>query len=48
MLVIALTEDIKTILNSINENAEIEQNQVKLLEQIYDTLEFHSTAKRCS
>lgn len=46
MLVISATQDIKTSLNSVNGNAEYEQNELKLLEKVYGTLEFHSTVKR--
>lgn len=46
MVVTSLTEDIKIILNSINENAKFKRNRLKLSKEIYNALEFHATAMR--
>lgn len=46
MLIMALVEDIKTTLNSINGNIESDRNELHLTQKIYGTLGFHSTAKR--
>lgn len=46
MLVMALVEDIKTTLSSINGNVKSERNELHVMLKIYDTLEFHSTAMR--
>lgn len=48
MLIMALAEDIKTILNSFNESRDFgtERNELIVMEKIYEMLEFHSTAKK--